>query len=173
MRTVNRVASLLLATALLVGGALAAVQALLLALDRSAPLDTTGWFDALSGTRWRDPTVRAVAGGAVLLGLVTLVAQLRPWTPVRLRTDDHDGWHLHRRSVERRLADAAGAVPGVRRARVRVRRRGGQWRPRVRATGDPAARAEIEYAVRQELHRLTAPRPGRIDVRLQPRRRPA
>ncbi|MEU7611342.1 DUF6286 domain-containing protein [Micromonospora sp. NPDC049204] len=173
MRSVNRIASLLLATALLVGGTLVAVQALLLALHRPAPLDPTGWLDALSGTRWRDPVVQAVAGGAVLLGLAILVAQLRPWTPVRLRTDDRDGWHLHRRSVERRLADAASAVPGVRRARVRVRRRGGQWRPRVRATGDPAARAEIEYAVHQELHRLTAPRSGHIDVRLQPRRRPA
>ncbi|MFI6781218.1 DUF6286 domain-containing protein [Micromonospora sp. NPDC050276] len=173
MRSANRVASLLLATALLIGGAVAAVQALLLTLHRRTPLDTAGWFDALGGTRWRDPTVRAVAGGALLLGLAILVAQLRRWAPVRLRTDEHDGWYLHRRCVERRLADAASAVPGVRHARVRVRRRGGQWRPRVRATGDPATRAEIEFAVHQELHRLTAPRPGRIDVRLLPRRRPA
>ncbi|MGC4869133.1 DUF6286 domain-containing protein [Micromonospora sp. DT53] len=173
MRTANRVASLLLATALLIGGTAVAVQALLLTLRRPTPLDTTGWFDALSGARWRDPTVRAVAGGALLLGLAGLVAQLRRWTPIRLRTDERDGWYLHRRCVERRLADAASAVPGVRRARVRVRRRGGQWRPRVRATGDPAARAEIEFAVHQELHRLTAPRPARIDVRLLPRRRPA
>ncbi|GAB3935978.1 hypothetical protein GCM10027614_11740 [Micromonospora vulcania] len=75
--------------------------------------------------------------------------------------------------MERRLADAAGAVPGVRRARVRIRRRGTQWHPRVRASGDPAARAEVEFAVHQELHRLAAPRTGRIDVRLLPLRRPA
>ncbi|MER7591626.1 DUF6286 domain-containing protein [Micromonospora sp. NPDC127501] len=173
MRTANRVASMLLATALLLGGAAAAVQALLLTLHRPTPLDTSGWLDALSGTRWRDPAVRAVAGGALLLGLAILVAQLRRWTPVRLCADERDGWYLHRRCVERRLADAASAVPGVRRARVRVRRRGGQWRPRVRATGDPAARAEIEFAVHQELRHLTAPRPARIDVRLLPRRRPA
>lgn len=173
MRTANRVASLLLATALLIGGAAVAVQALLLTLHRPTPLHTSGWFDALSGTRWRDPTVRAVAGVTLLLGLAILAAQLRRWTPIRLRADERDGWYLHRRCVERRLADAASAVPGVRRARVRVRRRGGQWHPRVRATGDPAARAEIEFAVHQELHRLTAPRPARIDVRLLPRRRPA
>ncbi|RQX16986.1 hypothetical protein DDE19_13130 [Micromonospora ureilytica] len=173
MRTANRVASLLLATALLIGGAAVAVQALLLTVHRPAPLDTTGWFDALNGTRWHDPTVRAVAGGTLLLGLAILVAQLRRWTPIRLRADERDGWYLHRRCVERRLADAVSAVPGIRRARVRVRRRGGQWRPRVRATGDPAARVEIEFAVHQELHRLTAPRPARIDVRLLPQRRPA
>ncbi|MEU5908716.1 hypothetical protein ABZ780_30665 [Micromonospora sp. NPDC047467] len=174
MRTVNRVASVLLAAALLVGGALLAVQALLVSLHRPASvLDRTGWYDTLSAARWRDPTVRAVAGAAVLLGLAILVAQLRRWTPVRLRVDEADGWHLHRRSVERRLADVAGAVPGVRRARVRVRQRGGRWRPRVRATGDPAARVEVEYAVRQELHRLAAPRTGRIEVRLPRRGRPA
>lgn len=173
MRTANRLASLLLATALLIGGAAVAVQALLLTLHRPTPLDTDRWFDALVGTRWGDSAVRTVAGTALVLGLALLVAQLRRWAPVRLRTDEHDGWYLHRRCVERRLADAAGAVPGVRRARVRVRRRGDTWRPQVRATGDPAARSEIEFAVRQELHRLTAPRPARVDVRLLPRRRPA
>ncbi|MGW5561674.1 DUF6286 domain-containing protein [Micromonospora sp. NPDC003944] len=173
MRTANRLASLLLATALLIGGAAVAVQALLLTLHRSTPLDTDRWFDALGDTRWGDPTVRAVAGGALVFGLALLVAQLRRWAPVRLRTDAHDGWYLHRRGVERRLANAASAVPGVRRARVRLRPRGDTWRPRIRATGDPAARAEIEFAVRQELHRLTAPRPARIEVRLVPRRRPA
>ncbi|RLP85450.1 hypothetical protein EAD89_23930 [Micromonospora sp. BL4] len=170
MRTANRVASLVLAAALLAGGVLLAVQALLVTLDRPTPLLTrTDWYDTLTSTGWRDPGVRAVAGGAVLLGLVVLAAQLRRWTPVRLRVDERDGWHLHRRCVERRLADAVGTVPGVRRARVRVRRRGAEWRPRVRATGDPAARAEVEFAVHQELHRLAAPRTGRIEVRLLPR----
>ncbi|PWR04982.1 hypothetical protein DKT68_29400 [Micromonospora acroterricola] len=174
MRTANRVASLLLAAALLAGGALLAVQALLVTLDQRAPLlARTGWYDALTGTRWSDPGVRAVAGGAVLLGLAVLAAQLRRWTPVRLSIDERDGWHLHRRCVERRLADAAATVPGVRQARVRVRRRGDQWRPRIRATGDPAARAEVEFAVRQELHRLAAPRTGRIEIRLLPQGRPA
>ncbi|MBQ1031770.1 DUF6286 domain-containing protein [Micromonospora parva] len=173
MRTANRIASVLLGAALLVGGAVTAVQAVLLTVHRRAPLDTTGWWDALSATRWRDPTVRTVATASLLLGLALLAAQLRRWAPVRLRADEHDGWYLHRRCVERRLADAAAAVPGVRRARARLRRHHGQWRPRIRASGDPAARAEIEFAVHQELHRLTAPRPARVDVRLLPRRRPA
>ncbi|MBM0279691.1 hypothetical protein [Micromonospora tarensis] len=75
--------------------------------------------------------------------------------------------------MERRLADAARAVPGVRRARVQIGRRDDRWQPRIRATGDPAARSEIEFAVRRELHRLTAPRPARIEIRLLPPRRPA
>nr|WP_246380681.1 Asp23/Gls24 family envelope stress response protein [Micromonospora jinlongensis] len=174
MPTINRAATVLLAVALLAGGVLLAVQALLVALGRPASLlARTGWYDALTSTRWHDPEVRAVAGGAVLLGLVILTAQLRRWTPVRLRIDERNGWHLRRRCLERRLTEAAATVPGVRQARVRVRRHGDQWRPRVRATGDPAARAEVEFAVRQELRQLASPRAGRIEIRLLPRRRPA
>ncbi|MDG4781549.1 Asp23/Gls24 family envelope stress response protein [Micromonospora sp. WMMD961] len=174
MRVVNRAASSLLAVVLLAGGVVLAVQALLVTLGRPASLlARTRWYDALTGTRWHDPDVRTGAGAAVLLGLVILVAQLRRWRPARLRLDERDGWHLRRRCVERRLTLAAGTVPGVRRARVRVRRRADQWRPRVRATGDPAAHAEVEFAVRQELRRLAAPRTGRVEIRLLPRRRPA
>ncbi|MEV1333227.1 hypothetical protein AB0J20_27050 [Micromonospora costi] len=170
MRTANRLATLLLAAALLAGGALLAVEALLAAAGRRALLvDTAAWSAALARTRWDDPIVRAAAVAALLLGLGILAAELRRWSPARL--DTGGGWHLHRRSVERRLAAAAGSVPGVRRVRVRVRRRGAGWRPRVVATGDPAASAEVAFAVRQELHRLAAPCTGRVEVRLLPRRR--
>ncbi|MFR9777898.1 DUF6286 domain-containing protein [Micromonospora sp. MS34] len=170
MRTVNRVGTLLLAVALLVGGVLVAAAGLLAALGRSGPLPPD-WPATLATTRWRDPPVRAVAASLTLLGLVVLVAELRRWRPTRLRLPGDDGWHLHRRSVERRLARAARSVPSVRRARVRVRRRGDAWRPRVTATGDPAARADVEFALRRELDRLAAPRRDRIEIRLVPARR--
>ncbi|MEV4203057.1 DUF6286 domain-containing protein [Micromonospora globbae] len=169
MRTANRLATLLLAVALLAGGVLLAVEALLAAAGRPALLtDAGGWAATLGDTRWDDPAVRVSALVLLLVGLAVLVAELRRWSPQRL--DAGDGWHLHRRSTERRLAAAAGSVPGVHRARVRVRRRGGHWWPRVVATGDPATRAEVEFAVRQELHRLTAYRPDRVEVRLSRRR---
>lgn len=171
VRTVNRVASLLLAVALLAGGLLVAVEGLLAAVGRTGPLPGR-WSAALAGARWHDPPVRAVAAGLTLLGLVVLAAQLRRWRPIRLPAAGRDGWHLHRRSVERRLARTVRSVPSVRRARVRVRRRGEAWRPRVTATGDPAARADVEFALRRELERLAVPGPGRIEVRLVPSRRP-
>ncbi|MET8528330.1 Asp23/Gls24 family envelope stress response protein [Micromonospora sp. NPDC005172] len=169
--TVNRVASLLLGLALLAGGALLAAQALLVTLDVPTPLLVRpGWYEALTSTRWADPGVRVGAGAAVLLGLVVLAAQLRRWTPVRLRVDERDGWHLRRRCVERRLTEAVDTVPGVRRTRVRIRRHGDRWRPRLHATGDPAARAEVEFAVRQELRRLARPRVEGVEIRLLPSR---
>ncbi|MFJ8578039.1 hypothetical protein [Micromonospora sp. NPDC093277] len=169
MRTVNRLATLLLAVALLAGGALVAVEALLAAFGHPGPL-VHRWYAVLTTTRWQDAPVRAVAAGVALLGLVVLVAELRRWRPTRLRLTEDDGWHLQRRSVERRLARAARAVPSVRRARVRLRRRGDAWRPRVTATGDPAARADVEFALRWELDRLAAPRRDPIEVRLLPER---
>ncbi|MFG3580268.1 DUF6286 domain-containing protein [Micromonospora chersina] len=170
MRTVNRIATLLLAVALLAGGVVVAVAGLLAALNRPGPLPG-GWSTTLSAVHWRDAPVRTVAATVTLLGLLLLVAELRRWRPARLRLTAEDGWHLHRRSVERRLARAVRSVPSVRRARVRVRRRGDAWRPRVTATGDPAARADVEFALRRELDRLTAPRRDPIEVRLVPARR--
>ncbi|MFE9693808.1 hypothetical protein [Micromonospora sp. NPDC005806] len=170
MRTVNRIATLLLAVALLVGGVLVAVGALLAALGRAGPL-VHRWYATVTATRWQDAPVRAVAASLTLLGVVVLVAELRRWRPTRLRLAGDDGWHLHRRSVERRLAWTVRSVPSIRRARVRLRRRGDAWRHRVTATGDPAARADVEFALRRELDRLAAPCHGRIEVRLVPARR--
>ncbi|MFU8851238.1 hypothetical protein ACNAW0_09685 [Micromonospora sp. SL1-18] len=170
MRTVNRIATLLLAVALLAGGALVAVGALLAASGHPGPL-VRRWYATLATARWQDAPVRAIAAGVALFGLVVLVAELRRWRPVRMRLAEDDGWHLHRRSVERRLARAARTVPSVRRARVRVGRSGDTWRPRVTASGDPDARADVEFALRRELDRLAAPRCGPIEVRLLPARR--
>ncbi|MGW4297972.1 hypothetical protein ACWEH1_33835 [Micromonospora chersina] len=84
MRTVNRVATLLLAVALLAGGVLVAVAGLLAALGRPGPLPA-GWSATLSAVRWRDAPVRTVAATVTLLGLLLLVAELRRWRPARLR----------------------------------------------------------------------------------------
>ncbi|MEV6370933.1 DUF6286 domain-containing protein [Micromonospora musae] len=172
MRTANRLATLLLAVVLLVGGVLLAGAAGAAAAGRPAlTVDVTAWAATLGEIRWDDWPVRAAAIGALLLGLGLLVAELRRWRPLRL--DAGDGWHLHRSRLERRLTVAAASVPGVRRARVRIRGHGAQWRPRVVVTGDPASRDEVEFAVRQELHRLAAPRPGPIEVWLPSGRRAA
>ena len=172
MRVVNRLASLLLAIVLLGGGLLLAAEAAAVALDRpSLLIDRTGWFNTLTGTTVGDPVVLAIAIAVGVLGLLILLAQLRRWTPDRVAMSLADGWHLHRRSVEHRLADAADRVPGVTDAKVRVRRRGNSWRSRVRAVGDPSARPRVESAIRQELARLAAPPADLLDINLVRERR--
>jgi hypothetical protein len=172
MRTVNRAATLLLALLLLPGGVLLAVEATLVALDRPALLvDPDTWYAALGSTPAGAPVVRLVASAVLLVGLVVLVAELRRWQPRRIALPGRDGWHLHRRSVERRLALVARDVPGIRRSRVRIRRRGAAWRPRITATGDPTTAPALESAVHRELERLGAPLAARIEVRLPRRER--
>ncbi|MGW4467304.1 hypothetical protein [Micromonospora sp. NPDC004704] len=172
MRVVNRLASLLLAIILLGGGLLLAAEAAAVALDLpSLLIDRKGWFDTLTSTTVGDPVIFAIAIAVGVLGLLILLTQLRRWTPNRLAVPLADGWHLHRRSVEHRLANAADRVPGIRDARVRVRRHGDSWSSRIRAVGDPSARPQVERAVRQELDQLAAPPADRLDIQLARERR--
>jgi hypothetical protein len=167
MRLINRTASLLLAVSLLGGGLLIAAEAALAALRRPPLLIARDqWYHALTTTRLGDPAVRTVALAATLCGLLILLAQLRRWRPDRLGVRLGDGWHLQRRSVERRLANTADEVRGVTKARARIRGRAMAWRPRIHAVGDPSARPAIELAVRRELDRLAAPATERVRVEL-------
>ena len=167
MRLVNRVASLLLALVLLAGGLLVVAEVIVIALDRpSLVVDRAGWYGTLTTTRLGQPEIRAAAVGVAVLGLLILIGQLRRWTPDRLPTGLADGWHLQRRSVERRLATAADTVPGVTTATARLRRRGTVWRAQIRAIGDASARPAVETAVRRELDRLAAPATEHVGVDL-------
>ena len=167
MPIVNRLASVLLGLALLAAGLLAAVEAVLVGLDRKAlwiPRDD--WYARLTTTGWRDNSVVFVAVVAGAIGLLILLFQLRPWPPERVAVGGVDGWYVQRRSAEHRLAAAASSVPGVHEARARVRGRTGKWRAAVKAAGDRDARPAVEQAVRAELERMAAPETVRVGVSL-------
>ncbi|RSN54151.1 MULTISPECIES: DUF6286 domain-containing protein [Actinomadura] len=78
--------------------------------------------DALHRLPWRDPAVTAGAAATAALGLALVLAGL----PGRLRavplagTDARLAGGLGRGDLRRTVADAALAVPGIERARVRV-----------------------------------------------------
>ncbi len=163
---------MLLALALLAGGVLLVVESALVALGRPALLvDRQGWHSTLSTSRLNSPVVLTVSILIALFGLLILIGQVRRWTPDRVPTPFGDGWHLQRRSVERRLAAAVDALPGVSVASARFRRHGSDWRARIRAIGDPTARPAVENAVRQELDRLAAPPPQQVGIDLIPGRK--
>lgn len=173
MRVLNRLASLLLGLALLAGGLLVVVEAVLVGLDREPlVIDRQGWYETLTSTRFSDGDFLAVAIGVGVLGLLILVLQLRRWRPTRLSVPVAEGWHVQRQSAERVLAGAAGGQPGVASARVRIRERRTGWHPYVTAVGDPTARPRVEDAVRAELARLAGHSNG-IDVTIVKKRRVA
>ena len=171
MRVLNRVAGLVLALALLAGGLLAAVEAVLVGLARPPVLiDRQGWYQTLTSTRFASGGFLAVAAGVALLGLLVLALQLHRWRPTRLPVPDAEGWHVQRRSAERVLASAAAGQPGVDTATVRLHARRGTWQPTVTAVGDPAAQDRVAAAVRAELVRLAGSSNG-IEVNLVRKRR--
>ncbi len=155
MRLVNRLATLLLALALLGGGLLLIAEVVAVAMNRpSLVVDRSGWYRTLTTVRLENAWVRTIIIGLGVLGLLILFGQLVRWKPDRLPTRLADGWHLQRRSVERQLAMAADAVPGVASASARVRRDGLGWRTRIRAVGEVSAGTRVETAIRHELERL-------------------
>ncbi|MGX7672875.1 DUF6286 domain-containing protein [Plantactinospora sp. DSM 117369] len=167
MRLVNRLAALLLGCALLGGGLLLIVEVFAVALHReSVVVDRAAWYRTLTGTRLEDPWVRTGIVAAGVLGLLILWGQLIRWKPDRLPTRLADGWHLQRRSVERQLATAANAVPGVESASARVRREGLGWRTRIRAVGDASVSMAVEFTVRRELERLGASPHDHVGVQM-------
>lgn len=167
MRLVNRLATLLLALLLLGGGLLLIAEIFAVALNRPpVVVDRDGWYRTLTRVRLVDDWVRTIVVGLGVLGLLILFGQLVRWKPDRLPTRLAPGWHLQRRSVERQLATAAGAVPGVASARARVRREGIGWWIRLRVVGEISARPAVESSIRGELERLGASPHDHIGVEM-------
>jgi hypothetical protein len=117
------VAALVLACA----GALAMVEAFMVVAGRAPRLvsfaRTTLWAQS---TAWRDPAALATAGAVTVLGVLLLLAAVLPGRPrlVPLRTGDPDlVFGVSRPTLAALVAGEVSRVEGVRRVRVRVRRR--------------------------------------------------
>lgn len=175
MRALNQVLSLLLGIVLLAGGLLLAVEAVLAATGQTSWLvPADAWYRSLTENRVGDRAVLFTAIAVALLGLIILVAEVRPLPPVRLpvHLDKADGdWWVARRGAQRRLAGAAENVSGVTGASAKVRARGGRWKVAVRAEAREGSRQAVEQAVEEALARLGSPRDSEVSVRLaRPRR---
>ncbi|MGY0234171.1 hypothetical protein [Longispora urticae] len=168
MRLFNRLASVLLALALLGAGIVLAVEGILVAAGRpSWIVPRRAWYETATTTRWADTPVLVVSVAAVVLGLAVLVIQLRRWAPDRLPVTA-DGWHVQRRATERHLVEAANRVPAVTVTRARLRR---GWKLAVTATGRRDDRPAVHKAVREELAHLSAPSTDHVSIHMtRPRR---
>jgi len=165
MRVTNRLIAVLLATALVVAGAVTAVEVVAARTGhRSGPLLVR--YDkaatVLRDHSWQDRSVRLVAAGLVLVGLLLLVAGL--WRGPRLiplsTGDDALDAVTDRATVRRVLERAAGAVEGVLGARAWVYRRRVWVSIRVRPRPRPAAEVEAEVS---DVLRTAVDRIGLVD----------
>lgn len=170
----NRIAGAVLGLLLLALGLLVAVEAAFVAAGRAPwPVPVDRWRSTLGTVTWSERRVLVLSIVAGLVGLLVLVAQLRRRPPDRVSVGSPEEavWWLNRRSVEQRVAFAAGAVEGVHHPRASISGRENQWRLKVRAEARPNQNDAVKRAVWAELDRLGTGASAEVDVALRSPRR--
>ena len=127
MKLLNRVLSVLLGLALVVLGVVVPVEVVHAALNRSGHLLVPYGpvADFLREHAWSSAPVLAILAAAAVVGLLLVLAQLKPRRPGLLAMDTDDDSvtvGIARRSLGRALGAAASDVDGVTEARGRLRR---------------------------------------------------
>lgn len=177
MRVIERLLSLLLALALIVGAVVLAVEVGYALLDKPPALvPWRGLYERGTTSAWDTAPVRLVAAAVLLLGLLLLVGELKPRRPSRLamrRQTEGVDTAVTRRGLRSTLVRAALEVDGISAATAKVGRR----RARVSATsrlGDKAAAAALSSAVagraQARLDALQLARPPKLRTHVAPRR---
>ena len=165
MVIVNRLLALVLGAAILAGGLLVMLEAIWAWTGSGFVwIPEQQWLHAFKTTEWSKNLVIAISVGVALVGLILLLAELRPQRK-RLAPfeTDHDSWFLLRRSAEgyldRRLEATVPTTP----IKTRLNPKG-RWRVKVSAKAASSTRPALEAAAKAELERLHAPA-ARVQVR--------
>jgi hypothetical protein len=182
VRILNRLLALLLALALIVAGLWALAISIAHALSIRWRPDWLHFFDqslhqglqTLSTLQFGDGRLVAAAAGLVVVGLVLLLLELRPWPPpiIFLDEDEMARWWLHRDTFERVLRSFVMKETTATGARARLRG-SRSWRLRIDANALPQLRSEIEQLARSSLVRLGRADDSTIQVRIRRARRVA
>ncbi|QDB78376.1 hypothetical protein FE251_02530 [Georgenia wutianyii] len=159
MALLNRILSVLLALALLLGGLLAAVEIVLALLGRpSWVLPHEQWSTWLGEQTWDTDPVRAGLVALALLGLLLLWPALRRGKPSALSLPPRSqgtpagvSVSASRRGIETSLATAARRTSGVSAARAQVSRRRATVRARTATRSPGTLHAEVSSAVTETL----------------------
>ena len=177
MRFVERLLSLLLALAVIAGAVVLALEVGRAVADQ-APL-LVQWRDAYtSGTTnpWDSSAARIVASVVLAVGLLLLLAELKPRRAPRLPMTGSDPGvdaAITRRSLRATLLNAAEGVDGISAAKGKVGRRTATVRATSRLGSADTAKAltgELEGALRTRLDGLQLAKPPRLRARVAPRR---
>ncbi len=184
MRILNRLLSVLLALGLIVSGAWALTRSVadamgvqgLPAIYETATLAVQRAATALVGVSVASPIALGTWGGLLVIGLLLLVAEVRPWPPARVQLAQADGvtWRADRASVERGLSRLLLRRTSASRARTRLRPGKASWRVTIDAEAAPQDREELVHQAQLAVKRLGRP-DGAVElrVRVHPTRRVA
>lgn len=169
MALVNRIVVLLLLLGVVAAAVLMALELVLAQLDQPHLLVRPDEVaETINRATWQDGTVRFATAVAGLVGLLLVVAQLKPRRPETIETEPlAEDRHivLDRRGMEAEIDRRVAAHEDVAAAHVRWRR----FRLRVRgdlyADADRRAAAkDIKQLVREELDRQDLRRTPRVTV---------
>ncbi len=168
MRIFNRLAVFALGVILAGAGFIVAVEAAWTGLGyRFLWFPGQVWLHALRTSAWSDRTVMIGAALAAAVGLILLVAELRPWPPrlARSSIQEQNTWLIQRRSAEQYLRRVVQReVPRAPiKADLTIGRRGWNLRLRVRAAA--STKPDLVAAGQQELEKLGAPEGSKVTVR--------
>lgn len=177
MRVVERILSLLLAVAVILGSVVLALEVLWAAFGQDPLL--VPWQSSYArgnAQAWDTPPVRIAAVVLVVIGLLLLLAELTPRRTPRLQmigSDPTIDAAITRRSLRSALLNAARQVDGVSSARVTVSRRKASVTATSRLGSADTAQgltAELETALRERLDSLQLAKTPRLRTRVNPRR---
>ena len=166
MRVFNRLLVLALGVVIAAAGVLVILEAVW-TWTNSGFLWIPGreWLNSFKSTPWSDPTVIGISIAVAAVGLVLVVAELRPQRKrhAPFSTDQGD-WLLLRRSTEAHLQRRLATQVPVSPIKVRLKPRALRWRLKVRARAAPTTKPALRDAAQTELGRLHAPPTSTIDV---------
>jgi hypothetical protein len=181
MRLGNRVLAALLSLALIAGAVLLIIEVIADRVShRPSVLDWRPAYDWAKRTTWNAGSIRVACAVLILLGLVLLIAELKPARVSRLAADpaqagaDGIDTAYTRRGLAAAIRSAVTGVDGVRGASVRVKRRKIKVAATAAAQDKAAARSlrdPVLAAARQRLAALKLRRAPSVSVRVTPRNR--
>ncbi len=177
MRVVERLLSLLLALAVVVGSVLLALE-VGWAVAGQPPL-LVPWRSAYTsggGNAWDSGPARVLAVALLVVGLLLLLAELKPRRTPRLKLAGSDPTidaAITRRSLRSTMLAGARQVDGVSGAKVKVSKRKVKVRAVSRLGSAETAKGltgELENALRDRLDALQLARQPTLRTRVAPRR---
>jgi hypothetical protein len=125
------------------------------------------WLHALRTSAWSDRAVMVGGAIAAALGLLLLVAELRPWPPrvAQSSIEEKDTWLIQRQSAERYVRRAVQREVPRSPLKADLNITGRRWNLKLRVRAAASTKPELVAAGQYQLEKLGAPKGSKVVVR--------